>query len=1245
MDTTDTLGAARTTRATGARRTIDATDRPDTLLAAGSDSLAVPTATHPVGPGPVRPDLSRHDLLRRDFAPPDVLGLSPLTACAAVWLCGLVAACSLPPDGFGGGEAPSVFDGDALGWDARVDPVDAHNEPVADAAQDSGAAVDAANLDVPGGGVPADTTGTPDGGEITDVPCAQPPCGDSQCADQPEGAPCDDGEACTSADTCRNGWCEGGENTCQCATPLDCAPYQGGDLCKGTLVCDVAVVPHVCVVDPATVVVCAPPAGDSCLIATCDAALGTCVSQAAPAGASCDDGNPCLVSQCTDGGVCMATAETCQCQGQEDCTSLEDGDVCNGTLYCDKSSMPYSCAVNPATVVNCPAVAAGPCLQDTCEAGTGACLVVLVDDGLACDDADPCTAGDQCSAGTCSPGPAGCPCAADADCVQWEDGDVCNGTLFCNLALAQCAVNPATAVTCPTAVGGSCFSSTCVAATGACELLQLADQSPCSDGDACTLSDVCLDGACVVTGLAAACTCVGDADCAALDDGDPCTGTLYCDLVDNSCKPNPVTVVQCPSVDDTDCRESLCQPDSGLCELTALAEGAACQDGSLCTSGDACAAGACVSGALMVCPCVDNADCVAVDDDDLCNGPMYCNKALPQPHCEFNPAGAVTCNVVDDTACAENICQPTTGACDLTPRPEGTSCDDDNFCTVDDGCAGGVCVPGPTQCPCEDDGDCAAFDDGDLCNGLLFCAKGWLPWGCAPNPGSVVACSPAGDDICAKASCDPKSGACGPTAINDGAGCDDGDACTKGDVCLAALCLGAQPLQCDDGNACTDDSCLPASGCQNGLNATPCDDGEVCTQSDVCAAGACKAGAQQACDDANPCTTDTCVSGEGCANGAVVDGAPCAGGTCQAGACVPPAQAKSVCGGVQHACALKVDGTVSCWGTNGYGQVGAGVAEPGKNYYTPQAVVGLSGVAAIACGTMHTCAIGEDGSVSCWGSSTHGQLGDGAQGPFHTLGKATLVPALAGAVQVVGGSLHTCLRKPDGTVACVGDGQYGQLGTGNKSGSLVPVAVKGLTGAQALAAGGTHTCAIVAGGKVVCWGHNETGQIGDGTKIDRPSPTAVVGLSGVVQLSAVYRHTCALKTGGSVACWGKNTYNQSGKWGTSADQTTPVIVAGVGGIAAIGLGGHHSCAIQMGGAVLCWGYNEDAALGNGTKVYQAAPVAVQGLKDAVVVGNGWLHSCAIHATGSLSCWGDGGYGQIGSGYVPVQMTPKTVKGF
>jgi hypothetical protein len=174
---------------------------------------------------------------------------------------------------------------------------------------------------------------------------------------------------------------------------------------------------------------------------------------------------------------------------------------------------------------------------------------------------------------------------------------------------------------------------------------------------------------------------------------------------------------------------------------------------------------------------------------------------------------------------------------------------------------------------------------------------------------------------------------------------------------------------------------------------------------------------------------------------------------------------------------LIVDGTVRCWGSNLYHEIGNEAAQEANAL--PMKVSGLSGVTAIAAGGYHTCALATDHTVSCWGWNLLGQLGDGTTNDSET---PVQVVGLSDVVEISAGSLHTCARLADQTVRCWGLDHQGQLGDGR---SMVeaqpsPVVVSGLAGVVSVSAGDLLTCAALLDGSARCWGDDCEGQVGDG---------------------------------------------------------------------------------------------------------------------------------------------------------------------
>jgi alpha-tubulin suppressor-like RCC1 family protein len=206
------------------------------------------------------------------------------------------------------------------------------------------------------------------------------------------------------------------------------------------------------------------------------------------------------------------------------------------------------------------------------------------------------------------------------------------------------------------------------------------------------------------------------------------------------------------------------------------------------------------------------------------------------------------------------------------------------------------------------------------------------------------------------------------------------------------------------------------------------------------------------------------------------------------------------------------------------------------------AVVEVSGATSIAVGESQACATLSNGSVSCWGTNGEGELGDGTGVDSPTPVK---VAGLTNAVALAGGWDHTCALLADATVQCWGDNDFGQLGTSatgpdtcpsGTTCSKVPVPVSGLMGATRVVAGQNFTCALQSGGSVACWGANVDGELGGGTDMgpqlcagEPCSPTPItIGQLVAISIACGGNHCCALSSAGSIACWGDNNDGQLG---------------------------------------------------------------------------------------------------------------------
>ena len=689
-----------------------------------------------------------------------------------------------------------------------------------------------------------------------------------------EGTPvCDDGNDCT-LDTC-----QGGEG-CQ-YEQLDGGECLDGDACTIGDHCEAGD----CVGQPISC-----DDGDVCTDDLCDG-LGGCAAEynSAP----CDDQDPCTVNDTCDQGECTGFAVDCDCNVDTDCLPLEDGDLCNGTLVCDTTKLPFLCQTDPETVAACPAPEAGPdaiCLQPACDPSTGECSLVPDHEGFACEDGDLCTIGDKCVAGVCEPGVAlncndgnGCTddsCDSLVGCVQTDNVDPCEDGNVCT-------------------TGDTCAEGVCVSG----DPLVCDDANVCNGEESCDVATGCKPGQPLQCGDADPCNgvevcdpldgCVAN-DPVTCDDGNPCNGLEVC-APGFGCLPGEPVVCE----DDGDvCTDTYCDPDSGC--VTVL-NSAPCDDNDICTTGDHCELGLCVAVSVMTCD--DNNDCT----DDSCNpvtGCVFGTNTLPCDDANACTTGDVcgsgvcagvdtsTVDCDDENICTDDSCEPGVGCVNAD---NAIACEDGDACTFGDACQGGACAPGELL-------DC---DDGQFCNGVEICA---FATGCEdgapPSVDDEVDCTvdvcdevndvvthTAVDSLCdddqfcnGVETCDVDDG-CQPgiaPVVDDEVDCTQDDCDEVNDLVTHV----AKDSLCDDDQFCNGvETCDVDDDCQPGI-APPVDDEVDCTQDDCDEVNdqVTHIAKDSLCDDDQFCNgVETCDADDGCLPGdppPVDDGDPCTVDTC-----------------------------------------------------------------------------------------------------------------------------------------------------------------------------------------------------------------------------------------------------------------------------------------------------------------------------------------------------------------------------
>ena len=325
----------------------------------------------------------------------------------------------------------------------------------------------------------------------------------------------------------------------------------------------------------------------------------------------------------------------------------------------------------------------------------------------------------------------------------------------------------------------------------------------------------------------------------------------------------------------------------------------------------------------------------------------------------------------------------------------------------------------------------------------------------------------------------------------------------------------------------------------------------------------------------------------------------------------------------KNTCALGPDGSVTCWGDSTL----LSAVSPNKSFTAIDGVLGavgkVPGGKQIVVGQDHVCVLAEGGAVQCWGASWRDQpdkTSYDAQGPF-------AVEGLGKAVHLANNGARTCAVSADGQVRCW-------------SAKRKIETVDGISDATQVTLGQKHGCARRKKGTVVCWGEGSRGQLARGSLEAGVKPALeVAGLQDVDQLASSALTTCARLKDATVRCWGDNTVGQLGQMTFSAEgpestHSRPVFVGLPESAVQIAGAAGSMCAVLASGGVACWGDNAAGVVVASEaleKEDKKPPTQVQGLRDAVQIAVAADHACAMTRTGKVMCWGSNEAGQMGDG--------------
>jgi alpha-tubulin suppressor-like RCC1 family protein len=320
-----------------------------------------------------------------------------------------------------------------------------------------------------------------------------------------------------------------------------------------------------------------------------------------------------------------------------------------------------------------------------------------------------------------------------------------------------------------------------------------------------------------------------------------------------------------------------------------------------------------------------------------------------------------------------------------------------------------------------------------------------------------------------------------------------------------------------------------------------------------------------------------------------------------------------------HVTAIKNDGTLWGWGTNGSNALNDTSIYP---FIEPIPVqLGTdTNWQKTSSGTNRTFAIKTNGALWGRGENTNGCLGIGSTAIYSPI---FVQIGTANWKEISTASTHTVGIQTNGTLWAWGRNDYNQVGIGSTGPDvLAPVQIStNADWAKIEASYSGFTLAIKNNGTLWGWGFN-SGAFGDSGTTSLAVPTQLSTDTNWAEISAFGANILLLKTDGTLWVFGGGGY---GSLGLGASPTTTFVPLPLGTATwkSIGTGLSTSFAVKTDGTLWAWGLNDhvEGILGLGDQINRNVPTQIGTATNWAKVIGGLDHTIAIKNDGTAYAWG------------------------